>query len=209
MANMAPDRVFTQAAEALSSARIPLTTDAVARLREHLAWVRQWNEFGNFVSAGDLERLPLHVLDSLSLAPYIIGSKRWLDVGPGAGFPAIPVAIVAPETELVMIERSERKAGLLLGVIARLGLERTKVLVGSFPSVAPPWVPDVVTARAVERPAKLHPAIAQLVRGGSCFLCQGNVDWWRGEVFHVEQLTDLWQDAGLRRGQLHRVTCRH
>lgn len=179
---------------------------ASEKFQQHLALVRLWNRVGGFVSAGDLDVLENHVLDSLSLAPYISVGKRWLDIGSGGGFPAMPVAVLCPEIDIVCIERSRKKAGLLLTMAQRLGLPNLSVEVGVFPESGPPWMPDVVTARAVERPESWWPSLAKWVQDGATFLCQRDPTWWRERMFHVEHLDDEWVKAGLRRGALYRIT---
>ncbi len=52
-----------------------------------------------------------HVLDSLSLQPYLRGT-RMADVGTGAGFPGLPLAIVNPERRFSLIEATGKKARL-------------------------------------------------------------------------------------------------
>ena len=129
-----------------------------------------------------------------------------MDIGSGGGFPAVPLAILAPETQFVMMERSAKKAGLVIGLISELGLRNVSVVVGAFPQVACPVRPAVVTARAVERPERVHKDIGKLVEGGAIFLCQSNPTWWQKPMFHVEQINDRWTEAQLRRSVLYKIT---
>ncbi len=100
---------------------------AVAALEEHERLIRRWNGRGNLVSRRDLDRLrDRHVLDSLRLLPWWCGSL--VDVGSGAGFPGVPLAIARPESPVTLVERSERKARFLQQVIIELGLRNAEVI---------------------------------------------------------------------------------
>ena len=118
--------------------------------------IRRWNARGNLVARGDLQRLrDRHVLDSLALLPWWSGDLA--DVGSGAGFPGVPLAIARPDSPVTLIERSERKARFLRQVAIELSLANVKVVeadvgrrdgLGSLDG----RVFDTVTARAVAPP---------------------------------------------------------
>ena len=138
---------------------------AIDRLEAYEQLIRRWNARGNLVSRGDLERLrDRHVLDSLNLLPRWKGSLA--DVGSGAGFPGMPLAIVRPEASVTLIERSERKTQFLRQVVIELGLPNVDVIradIGHRQSRGSldGRVFDTVTARAVAPP----PAAWELLRG--------------------------------------------
>ena len=54
-----------------------------------------------------------HILDSLSVAPFIAGEKA-ADIGSGAGLPGIPLAIIAPDRHWTLIEKTGKKCGLFV-----------------------------------------------------------------------------------------------
>ena len=138
---------------------------AVDRLEAYERLVRRWNPRGNLVSRRDLERLrQRHVLDSLSLLPWWRGSLA--DVGSGAGFPGVPLAIARPEASVTLIERSERKVRFLNQVVIELGLPNVDVIETDLghrrrPRSLDGRVFDTVTGRAVAPP----PAAWELLRG--------------------------------------------
>lgn len=178
------------------------------KLAKYAQLVREWNTFAGLVSSKDLDSLEnTHLPDSLSLAPVIssLGGDRLrlLDIGSGGGLPAVPLKIVLPDLEVMLVERNGKKAGFLEKVVGSLHLEGAQVVQGSFPEVQV-IVPEVVTARAVEKPGKLLASILALLPVGGVFLCQTNlpeVD----ERFHVELVEDEWSAQGLRRGKLYLV----
>ena len=189
----------------LQQAGLDLTESVDQQLQAYVQLVREWNPFASLVSRQDVDLLEeVHVPDSLSLAPAIrqLGKKalRLLDIGSGAGFPAIPLKIVLPELEVEMVERGAKKAGFLDKAIGALHLHAARVVHGNFPdvSVTPP---DVVTARAVEKPAKILPHLLDLLPVGGIFLCQTALPPL-DDRFHVERVEDEWTASGLRRGDL-------
>ena len=70
-----------------------------------------------------------HVLDSLNLATCTaVPPGSLLDVGSGAGFPGIPLAIVWPRTRVTLLESRDRKAGFLEQAVRRLSLDNVRVV---------------------------------------------------------------------------------
>ena len=137
---------------------------AVGRLEAYERLVRRWNARSSLVSRRDSARLrDRHVLDSLSLLPWWRGSLA--DVGSGAGFPGVPLAIARPEASVTLIERSERKAHFLHQVVIELGLSNVDVIEADVrhrqPGSLAGRVFDTVTARAVAPP----PAAWEMLRG--------------------------------------------
>jgi 16S rRNA (guanine527-N7)-methyltransferase len=89
-----------------------------------------------------------HVLDSLSVQPYLRGS-RVADVGTGAGFPGLPLAIVNPERRFTLIEATGKKARFVEQTIARIGCANAAVVNSRAESYRPFELFDTVLARAL------------------------------------------------------------
>lgn len=183
------------------------------QLLKFAALVRHWNAYASLMSERDIHLIEsLHIPDALSLAGVLLAAmrqgRRWIDLGSGGGFPALPVRILAGELPLTLVERSEKKAGVLQQQLGSLHLEGVALRVGSFPQVMPhPEEPVVLTARAIEKPSLVHQALAQWMRPGDVFLCQSPAPepMFPSPMFHVEHITDIWTESGLRRGSLYQI----
>ena len=92
---------------------------------------REWNAKINVISRKDIDALYLkHVLHSLGIAkiqPFHPGS-RVLDVGTGGGFPGIPLAIMYPETEFVLVDSIAKKIKVVSEVSDNLGLKNVEAI---------------------------------------------------------------------------------
>lgn len=116
-----------------------------------------------------------HILNSAVVADLVEDGQLVADVGSGAGFPGIPMAILKPKVNFVLIEPMERRANWLADVVVpTLGLENVQVLRGRAEE-APLGNYDVTTARAVSALPKLLRMLAPLtVPGGQVLAMKGS-----------------------------------
>jgi 16S rRNA (guanine527-N7)-methyltransferase len=89
-----------------------------------------------------------HVLDSLSLEHYLRGD-RVADVGTGAGFPGLPLAIVNPQRRFTLIEATGKKARFAERTAQQLGCDNVQVVNSRAETYRPLELFDTVTARAL------------------------------------------------------------
>jgi 16S rRNA (guanine527-N7)-methyltransferase len=151
---------------------LSLSSAQAAAMLEHLSLLQKWNKKHNLVGPGSIDEwLERHTLDSLVIATRIPSGLRVLDVGSGAGFPGIPLAIARPDLEVLLAEARQKRAAFLQLVRASLGLRVTVLPVAVSPGSLKGRA-DVVLSRAVLQPeAWLGLAASQLDPGGRalCF----------------------------------------
>jgi 16S rRNA (guanine527-N7)-methyltransferase len=180
-----------------------------ARLEAYLEDLLLWTRDSNLVAQNDLGRLASrHVTESLAALPLLdrLAPKRLIDLGSGAGFPAIPVQVARPELAVTLVESRRRKGLFLKRTVERLELENAQALIMRAEQLATAGLPpqDVGTARAVAVVRELLPWLAPVIRpGGHAVLFKGSA--------HVEELAE-WgktQDAEWRHAETVAVPDRH
>ena len=142
----------------------------LARLVAHLDLLDEWSARMNLTAIRDRpSQLTKHLLDSLTVQPYLRG-QRIADVGSGAGFPGIPLAIVEPQRHFSLIESTGKKCRFLEHVRDELQLKNVEVVQARAENYRPEVRFDTVVARAVGPLAGLLKAAGGLVVGGGRLL---------------------------------------
>lgn len=109
--------------QGLSMLSTQIYPQAVDNLLKFSDMLLEKNKVMNLTAVTDpLEVVTRHFLDCAVLAPRMISGEKVLDVGTGAGFPGLPLAILCPETEFVLIDALRKRMDFLNEVIAALGL---------------------------------------------------------------------------------------
>lgn len=110
----------------------------------------EWNEKINVISRKDIENLEVnHLLHSLAIARFITFTpgSRVLDFGTGGGLPGLPLAVMNPETEFLLVDRTGKKLKVAEDIARQCGLTNVRFLHGDVAEVKEKF--DFVVSRAV------------------------------------------------------------
>jgi len=107
---------------------VELSETQHAQLLAYLALLIKWNKAYNLTAVRDPdEMVSRHLLDSLSVVPFIDG-ERQLDVGSGGGMPGIPLAIMFPDMKVTLLDSNGKKTRFLTQVKLELALSNLTVI---------------------------------------------------------------------------------
>lgn len=119
--------------------------DNIQRYKEHLF---KWNRVHNLTGAKDEETIDSFIADALFPLTFLPQVKNILDIGTGAGFPGLILAIALPDVEVTLAEPLAKRAGFLQFIKADLGLKNVTVVKDRVEKM-PKKIFDLITSRAV------------------------------------------------------------
>ena len=141
---------------------VALTEHDAARLRQLLEELAHWNRRFNLTGITDLESMVSHhVLDSLAVHRHLHGSSI-ADVGTGAGFPGLPLALVNPERRFSLIDSNGKKIRFVSHAVRTLGLMNVEAVQARVETMRPDRPFDTVLARAFAPLPELLEAVTPL-----------------------------------------------
>jgi 16S rRNA (guanine527-N7)-methyltransferase len=132
--------------QGLAALRLDPSPSVRARLLDYIALLARWNTTYNLTAVRDpADMVARHLLDSLAIAPYVTGDSL-LDVGTGPGLPGIPLALLAPERRVDLLDTNGKKARFLREAVRQLKLPHVRVLKQRVEDAEGSY--DCITARA-------------------------------------------------------------
>jgi len=159
-------RLGIQLQQGCAALRLSLDARQQERLLDYIGLLAKWNKAYNLTAVRDeAQMVTRHLLDSLVIAPFVTG-QRCLDVGTGAGLPGIPLAILFPQRDFLLLDSNGKKTRFLFQVKTALGLDNMTVhqaRVESF-TAAEPF--ETVLSRAFA-------SLLEMVRGCRHLLAPG------------------------------------
>ncbi len=162
---------------------IRLTDRQLAQFESYYSLLIEWNEKMNLTGITEKDAVyEKHFYDSLTLAGVVQFDKQnsLADIGSGAGFPSIPLAIVYPHLQVTIIDALAKRIKFLEEVTSKLGLARVVCLHSRAEDAARKREHrdhyDIVTARAVARLAVLNEFCLPFVRTGGIFIAMKGAD---------------------------------
>lgn len=169
-------------AELIFSSFPNLTERQRSQIEQLFELYSTWNSQINVISRKDIDKLYLHhVLHSLAIAKFTNDSDgvkfragtRVLDVGTGGGFPGIPLAILYPETEFVLVDSIGKKIKVVQEVSKALGLTNVTAIHGRAEQVEGDF--NFIVSRAVTDLSNFLPWVKGKYREGIIYLKGGDL----------------------------------
>lgn len=144
---------------------LKLTDTQIQACYTHLARLVRWNKTHNLTAISTLsDMVVLHTLDALSVFPHFDEVHSVLDVGTGAGFPGIPLAIARPDLEVGLLDSNHKKTSFVRATAAALQLHNCHIHTSRVEAFKPKEAFDAVTMRAFSDPQKAMNWVAHLLK---------------------------------------------
>ena len=137
-----------QLAAGIAQMRLDIAPAQQQKLLAYLALLQKWNKTYNLTALRDpAQMVSHHLLDSLTLLPYLAQAKSMIDVGSGGGMPAIPASICRPDLRITLVDANSKKTSCLRQAAIELGLGNIAVSSSRVEELSDQRA-DIVTSRA-------------------------------------------------------------
>ena len=161
--------------EALKNLNIVVLEEQLKKLNDYASFLMEYNKNVNLTRIDSLEQIYLkHFYDSLTICEALDFSKvaTMLDIGSGAGFPGMVLAIFFPEIKVTLLDSNSKKTTFLKLLAQRLQLNNVKVITDRAEQYCKEYREsfDLVTARAVANLTVLSELCIPFVKEGSYFI---------------------------------------
>ena len=132
----------------LAQAEIQLTDLQKDQLIQLVQLLHKWNKAYNLTSVRDpQEMLVKHILDSIIVSTYLQGD-RFIDVGTGPGLPGLPLAIINPTKQFVLLDSLGKRISFIRNAVRELGLTNVEPVLSRVEEYQPEQKFDGVLSRA-------------------------------------------------------------
>ena len=149
----------------------------IEKLEIYLATLKKWNRVYNLTAIDeDSEIIVKHFLDSLSVNQYIQNSRRILDVGTGAGFPGLVLALFNPEKSFVLVDGVSKKISFLQEMIGKLNLKNVIAIHTKVEQYNVAEQFDIIISRAFADIKKMTKLTSHLIKDGGKFIAMKGPD---------------------------------
>jgi len=162
--------------EALEDMGLDYTEDAIEKFRRYMELILEWNEKVNLTSITNREEFVIkHYIDSIAICgfPQMKEAQNVIDVGTGAGFPGIPLAILQPDKTFLLLDSLNKRIRIIEEIAREIGLRNVSLLHGRAEEQAQNRAYreryDLCVSRAVANLAVLAEYCLPFVRVGGWF----------------------------------------
>ncbi len=183
--------------------QIELSNQQLEQFYLYMNLLLEWNEKINLTAITDPKEIILkHFIDSITIAPYLKNAQSILDIGTGAGFPGIPLAILENSKDFVLMDSLNKRIIFLQEVIQNIALTGVQAIHGRAEELGKEKEHrehyDLVTSRAVAKLNILLEYMLPFVKVGGRCICMKSQEI-------EEELKEAKQAIELLGGKLERV----
>ncbi|MCL1862886.1 MAG: 16S rRNA (guanine(527)-N(7))-methyltransferase RsmG, partial [Defluviitaleaceae bacterium] len=154
----------------------PISDEQYAMLEAYKARVLEVNQYMNLTRITEETDFAVkHIIDSLTLLPFIGHGASLIDIGTGAGFPGMVLGIMRDDLKVTLLDSLRKRVNFLRQTADMLGLPDIECVHARAEDFAKTKTFDICTARAVASLDKLAAYALPLVKKGGLFLAmKGN-----------------------------------
>jgi 16S rRNA (guanine527-N7)-methyltransferase len=132
----------------LSKTDLTVSEDQQAQLVKLVELLHKWNKAYNLTSVRDPKQMLVkHIMDSIVVSPHLNG-QRLIDVGTGPGLPGLPLAILNPDKQFVLLDSLGKRLRFIRQAVLELGLKNVEFVQSRVEEYQPEQKFDVVLSRA-------------------------------------------------------------
>lgn len=162
--------------EKAKAINIEMNNEQAEKFYKYMKLLIEWNEKINLTAITEENEIILkHFIDSLTVLKYINQTDRIIDVGTGAGFPGIPIAIMMPNTKITLLDSLNKRINFLNDVIKELDLKNIETIHSRSENcgkdISKRENYDIAIARAVANLTTLSEYLLPFVKIGGKMIC--------------------------------------
>lgn len=185
--------------------KIQYDEKTLRKFETYMQMVLEWNQKVNLTSiTNESEFVVKHFVDSIACVehPALSGAKKIIDIGTGAGFPGIPLALIYPNIEFVLMDSVNKKLIIVKEILTKLGLENVRLVHGRAEDLAHKKEHreqyDICVSRAVAKLQILSEYCLPFVKTGGYFIAYKGLE--------IEQeIQDSLKAIAVLGGQIERI----
>ena len=180
-----------QLAAGIAAMNLDIGEPQQQKLLVYLALLQKWNKTYNLTALRDEAKMVSHhLLDSLTLLPYIRNAQTLADIGSGGGMPGIPAAICRPDLQMTLVDANTKKTAFLQQAAIELGLDNVSVFAGRVENLH--QTADIITSRAFAELADFVSLTRHLLHENSIWAAMKGA-YPQDELFRLPENVEAYQ----------------
>lgn len=160
----------------LKEINVDITDDQISKFYEYMNLLLEWNEKINLTAITEQNEIILkHFVDCLTIQKYIENNKKIVDIGTGAGFPGVPLAIMNKDNHFTLVDSLNKRIKFLCDVKEKIGLKNVEAIHSRAEDFCQDKLYrekfDVAVSRAVANLSVLAEYLLPAVKVGGKIIC--------------------------------------